>query len=82
MGMQYDALDTCTTNTGPPLGTTQPQACSSRNTPKPRPPPPSARPNITFPTYTCPPTYAAWYCLNGATCFTIKIEESLLYNCE
>jgi len=29
----------------------------------------------------CPPTYATYYCLNGAT-FTIKIGESILYNCE
>ncbi|KAK4302281.1 hypothetical protein Pmani_025607 [Petrolisthes manimaculis] len=40
------------------------------------------RPNITFQTYACPPAYAAWYCLNGATCFTVKIGESILYNCE
>jgi hypothetical protein len=60
-------------------------ACSSRSTPTPRPPTPPAtsiRPNITFQTYACPPAYAAWYCLNGATCFTVKIGESLLYNCE
>ncbi|EGI68044.1 Protein spitz [Acromyrmex echinatior] len=31
--------------------------------------------------YTCPPDYAEWYCLNGATCFTVKIVDSLLYNC-
>uniref|UniRef100_A0A8D8YU10 Protein spitz n=1 Tax=Cacopsylla melanoneura TaxID=428564 RepID=A0A8D8YU10_9HEMI len=58
------------------------EACSSRSTPKPRPPSPTPRPNITFHTYACPPTYATWYCLNGATCFTVKIGESLLYNCE
>lgn len=40
------------------------------------------RPNITFQTYACPPAYAAWYCLNGATCFTVKIGISILYNCE
>merc|ERR1719270_2364323 len=58
-------------------------ACSSRSTPKPRPPSHSAmRPNITFQTYACPPAYAAWYCLNGATCFTVKIADSILYNCE
>ncbi|XP_017777591.1 PREDICTED: uncharacterized protein LOC108563430 isoform X2 [Nicrophorus vespilloides] len=57
-------------------------ACSSRTTPKPRPPVPTARPNITFHTYACPPAYAAWYCLNEATCFTVKIRDSLLYNCE
>jgi len=57
--------------------------CSSRSTPKPRPPSHSAmRPNITFQTYACPPAYAAWYCLNGATCFTVKIADSILYNCE
>ncbi|XP_063978964.1 uncharacterized protein LOC135163444 isoform X2 [Diachasmimorpha longicaudata] len=56
-------------------------ACSSRSTPKPRPPTPTPRPNITFPLYACPPDYAEWYCLNGATCFTVKIQESLLYNC-
>ncbi|XP_008206324.1 uncharacterized protein LOC100121300 isoform X2 [Nasonia vitripennis] len=56
-------------------------ACSSRSTPKPRPPTPTPRPNITFHMYTCPPDYAEWYCLNGATCFTVKIVESLLYNC-
>ncbi|CAB3384868.1 Hypothetical predicted protein [Cloeon dipterum] len=57
-------------------------ACSSRATPKPRSPSPTARPNVTFHTYACPPAYAAWYCLNGATCFTVRIGESLLYNCE
>ncbi|KAK0162800.1 hypothetical protein PV327_006546 [Microctonus hyperodae] len=57
------------------------EACSSRSTPKPRPPAPTPRPNITFHMYTCPPDYAEWYCLNGATCFTVKIQESLLYNC-
>ncbi|EAA14613.4 AGAP010312-PA, partial [Anopheles gambiae str. PEST] len=57
-------------------------ACSSRTTPKPRPPSPTNRPNITFHTYKCPPAYAAWYCLNDATCFTVKIGDSLLYNCE
>ncbi|KAL3284630.1 hypothetical protein HHI36_018784 [Cryptolaemus montrouzieri] len=58
-------------------------ACSSRTTPKPRPPPPpTPRPNISFPVYQCPPEFAAWYCFNGATCFTVKIGASLLYNCE
>ncbi|XP_076263247.1 uncharacterized protein LOC143198116 isoform X2 [Rhynchophorus ferrugineus] len=57
------------------------EACSSRSTPKPRPPAPTPRPNITFLTYECPPAYAAWFCLNGATCFTVKIGDSLLYNC-
>ncbi|KAK8386072.1 hypothetical protein O3P69_010657 [Scylla paramamosain] len=58
------------------------EGCSSRSTPKPRPPSPTMRPNITFQTFACPPAYAAWYCLNGATCFTVKIGESILYNCE
>ncbi|XP_067646496.1 protein spitz [Eurosta solidaginis] len=40
------------------------------------------RPNITFPIYSCPPTYAAWYCLNDATCFTVEIHNEILYNCE
>ncbi|CAG0881216.1 unnamed protein product [Cyprideis torosa] len=57
-------------------------ACSARSTPKPRPHTPTMRPNITFQTYACPDAYAAWYCLNGATCFTVKIGEALLYNCE
>lgn len=57
-------------------------ACSSRSTPKPRPLQPTARPNVTFHTYPCPQVYAKWYCLNDATCFAIKIGESLLYNCE
>ncbi|XP_049818704.1 protein spitz isoform X2 [Aethina tumida] len=57
-------------------------ACSSRTTPKPRPPVPTVRPNITFHTYECPPNYAAWYCLNDAKCFTVKIGNTLLYNCE
>ncbi|XP_050314751.1 uncharacterized protein LOC126749069 isoform X2 [Anthonomus grandis grandis] len=57
------------------------ESCSSRSTPKPRPPAPTPRPNITFLTYPCPPAYAAWFCLNGATCFTVKIQNSLLYNC-
>lgn len=58
------------------------ESCSSRSTPKPRPPSPTSRPNVTFLTYACPPAYAAWYCLNGATCFTVKIGDSILYNCE
>jgi len=58
------------------------EGCSSRSTPKPRPPSPTMRPNITFQTYACPAAYAAWYCLNGATCFTVKIGISILYNCE
>ncbi|EDW79999.2 uncharacterized protein Dwil_GK12333 [Drosophila willistoni] len=41
-----------------------------------------SRPNITFPIFNCPPTYAAWYCLNDATCFTVEIHNEILYNCE
>ncbi|XP_076325221.1 uncharacterized protein LOC143233156 isoform X2 [Tachypleus tridentatus] len=62
------------------------EACSSRSTPKPRAPltttSTTTRPNITFQTYACPEAYAKWYCLNGATCFSVKIGESILYNCE
>jgi len=63
-------------------------ACSSRiiSRPKPRttpaPPTSSPRPNITFHTYKCPEAYATWYCLNGATCFAVKIGLEVLYNCE
>lgn len=42
----------------------------------------TARPNITFPTFKCPANYDAWYCLNEATCFTVKIGDSIMYNCE
>lgn len=58
------------------------ECCSSRSTPKPRPTSPTTRPNITFQTYACPEAYAKWYCLNGATCFAVKIRDSILYNCE
>jgi len=57
-------------------------ACSARSTPKPRPPLPEIRPNITFQTFQCPEAYAKWYCLNGATCFFVRIGESIIYNCE
>ncbi|EDV40505.1 uncharacterized protein Dana_GF23898, isoform B [Drosophila ananassae] len=70
-------------------------ACSSRAIAKPRPtaapilPPDNVeissttpRPNVTFPIYACPPTYAAWYCMNDATCFTVEIQNEILYNCE
>ncbi|XP_039485990.1 protein spitz [Drosophila santomea] len=69
-------------------------ACSSRAIAKPRPtaapilPPDNVeisttpRPNVTFPTFACPPTYDAWYCLNDGTCFTVKIHNEPLYNCE
>ncbi|XP_067620233.1 protein spitz isoform X1 [Eurosta solidaginis] len=40
------------------------------------------RPNITFPTYKCPVNYDAWYCLNDATCFSVKLGDSVMYNCE
>ena len=29
----------------------------------------------------CPEAYSRWYCLNGATCFALKIQDSTLYNC-
>lgn len=61
------------------------EGCSSRAIPKPRPTMPditTPRPNITFPIFKCPPTYAAWYCLNEATCFTVEIQNEILYNCE
>ena len=63
-------------------------ACNSRTVPRPRTTPaPQAptttpRPNITFQTFTCPPDFATWYCLNGATCFLVKIGDGQLYNCE
>ncbi|XP_073839188.1 protein spitz-like [Musca autumnalis] len=65
-------------------------ACTSRSTPKPRPTTPAPitistttqRPNVTFPILNCPPPYAAWYCLNEATCFKVEIHNEVLYNCE
>ncbi|XP_013097304.1 protein spitz [Stomoxys calcitrans] len=42
----------------------------------------TSRPNITFPTFKCPGDYDAWYCLNEATCFTVKIGDAIMYNCE
>ncbi|KAH8405165.1 hypothetical protein KR222_007058, partial [Zaprionus bogoriensis] len=42
----------------------------------------TARPNITFATYKCPENYDAWYCLNNAHCFAVKIAESPVYGCE
>ena len=63
------------------------EGCSSRSTPKPRPPPPppipspAVRPNITFQTYACPNLFETAYCLNNATCFIIKVGESIEYNC-
>lgn len=64
---------------------TFPDACRSRTVVKPRTTPAptsSPRPNITFHTYKCPEAYATWYCLNGATCFAVKIGMEVLYNCE
>lgn len=59
------------------------EGCSSRSTPKPRPPVlPVARPNPNFHTTTCPPSYADSFCLNGATCFTVDIGEFQTYYCE
>ncbi|KAL7016376.1 hypothetical protein ACKWTF_010011 [Chironomus riparius] len=59
------------------------EACRSRTIYKPRTTPtPSPRPNITFHTYKCPEAYATWYCLNGATCFAVKLGMEVLYNCE
>lgn len=40
------------------------------------------RPNITFPTYKCPENFDAWYCLNDAHCFAVKIAELPVYSCE
>ncbi|XP_020810648.1 protein spitz [Drosophila serrata] len=40
------------------------------------------RPNITFPTYKCPETFDAWYCLNDAHCFAVKIADLPVYSCE
>lgn len=63
-------------------------ACNSRTVPRPRTTPApqvsttTPRPNITFQTFTCPPDFATWYCLNGATCFLVKIGDGQLYNCE
>ncbi|KAG5672437.1 hypothetical protein PVAND_002565 [Polypedilum vanderplanki] len=65
-------------------------ACTSRTVPRPRTttttttaaPTTTPRPNITFPTYKCPGDYAKWYCLNGATCFTVQIGVEVLFNCE
>lgn len=42
----------------------------------------TARPNITFPTYKCPENFDAWYCLNDAHCFAVKIAEQPVYSCE
>lgn len=29
----------------------------------------------------CPEAHAKWFCLNGSTCFTVRVRESILYNC-
>ena len=29
----------------------------------------------------CPEPLTRWYCLNGGTCFSVKIQESVLHNC-
>lgn len=71
-------------------------ACNSRTVPRPRttqaPPKIStttsttttttSRPKIEHQIYQCPDVYAKWYCLNGATCFAVKISEEFIYNCE
>lgn len=71
------------------LGPVHVWACASRTSlPKPQPVTTIApisttpRPNITFPILNCPPPYAAWYCLNDATCFKVEIHNEVLYNCE
>ncbi|GAU88454.1 hypothetical protein RvY_01151 [Ramazzottius varieornatus] len=37
--------------------------------------------NQTSQQFDCPATYQRWYCLNGATCFTVKIGDTILYSC-
>nr|BAN21316.1 conserved hypothetical protein [Riptortus pedestris] len=60
------------------------EGCSSRSTPKPRPPAvlSTARPNVTFHTYPCTAEHTAYYCLNGGTCFAIKIGDTLIPACD
>ena len=29
----------------------------------------------------CPESFARWYCLNGASCFSVNIHESVVYAC-
>lgn len=65
------------TSTRTPVTTTQRTTTTSTTTTTTTP-----RPNITFPTFKCPANYDAWYCLNEATCFTVKIGDSIMYNCE
>lgn len=58
------------------------EACSSRNTPKLRPPHLARpRPNITYRTFPCPAGPAEMLCQNGGTCFTL-FENSTDYFCK
>lgn len=47
----------------------------------------SAQSNMNIPSKTktnisdCPELFARWYCLNGATCFSVNIQNSTMYNC-
>ena len=34
------------------------------------------------PHFDCPSAYQKWYCLNEATCFAVKIGDTILYNCK
>lgn len=29
----------------------------------------------------CPEDFDKWYCLNGASCFSVKVSDATLYNC-
>lgn len=58
----------------PPIATTTTMRTTTTTT--------TARPNITFPTYKCPENFDAWYCLNDAHCFAVKIAEQPVYSCE
>ncbi|KAH8234657.1 hypothetical protein KR032_001430 [Drosophila birchii] len=57
-------------------------AACSRAIDKNRPTELTTRPNVTFPTYPCPPPYDAEYCLNGAKCFAVVLVNEVQYNCE
>ncbi|KAM8714974.1 hypothetical protein ACLKA7_002081 [Drosophila subpalustris] len=59
----------------PPTMVTTPRTTTTTTTTTPRP-------NITFPTYKCPENFDAWYCLNDAHCFAVKIAEQPVYSCE
>ncbi|OQV25767.1 putative Protein spitz [Hypsibius exemplaris] len=37
--------------------------------------------NASIPHFDCPSAYQKWYCLNGASCFAVKIGDTILYNC-